>query len=68
MMYLSKEATNKDQSLKMQTLLSLENNKKHQLRKFVPRMVFWEIKGQILLFLSQISPRIPLFIKARFLL
>ena len=47
MMYLSKEATNKDQSLEMQMLLSLHNN-----QIFGPKMGFSGIEGQILLFLS----------------
>ena len=33
MMHLSKEATNKDQSLKMQIILSIDNNKKTQSEK-----------------------------------
>ena len=56
MMYLSKEATNKYQSLKMQMLLSLDNDKKAQTEKI------WTKKGQILLFLSRISLRILFFI------
>ena len=56
MMYLSQEATNKYQSLKMQMLLSLDKDKKAQTEKIWAKN--GPIKGLILLFLSQIALRI----------
>ena len=70
MMYLIKEATNKDQTLKMKMLLSLDNNKTAPTEKIWTKNSFLGDQRQILLFLSQISPRIPFFmpIRTRFLL
>ena len=59
MMFLSKEATNKDQSLKIQMILSLDKDDSSNTEKIGKRMVFLEIKIVISLLKNPIFLKMP---------
>ena len=70
MMYLRKEATNKDQSLKMKMLLSLDNNKKAPTEKNWAKNNFFGDQRADLTVLKPNFPKNTFFmpIRTRFLL
>ena len=55
MMFLSRKATDKDQSLKMQMMLSLDKDDSSNSQKIWKKMVFLEIKNVILRLRNQTS-------------
>ena len=70
MMYLSKEATNKDQSLEMQMLLSLHNNQKAPTEKiWAKNGFFWDQRTDLTIFkLNFTENTLFLPVRAEFLL
>ena len=55
MMFLSRKATDKDQSLKMQMMLSLDKDDSSNSQKIWKKMFFLEIKNVILRLRNQTS-------------
>ena len=65
MKFLSKEATNKDQILKMQMMLSLYKDDSSNSQKLWKKNVFFEIKKVILQLRNQTSLKILWYIVIR---